>query len=384
MARFEEAGFPTTRQEQWRFTSLAPIARTGFVRAAADGEAARDLPVLSTDVPGGVRLLPLREALEAAPALVERHLGAIAEGPLVDLNTALFEDALLVLVPPGTVTAAPVRLRHVARPHGGPAARHPRTLIVVGRGAQATVVESYRGEDGAVYWTNAVTEVVLEEGAILDHYKVQQEGGAAFHTHTLAVVQGRDSRSRSCNISLGGALARTDIRQRFTGPGGECALEGLFMARGAQHTDTHTLIDHAVPHCSSRELYKGILDGRSRGVFHGTILVRKDAQKTDAHQVNKNLLLSREALVNSTPALEINADDVKCRHGSTTGQLDPLALFYMRSRGLEEAEARRLLIRGFASDLVGRVGVPDLRQQLEELVQGWAPPGVPTVEEGAA
>ncbi|MCI0570163.1 MAG: Fe-S cluster assembly protein SufD, partial [Myxococcaceae bacterium] len=318
------------------------------------------------------------------PALVEQHLATFAEGPFVDLNTALFEDGVVVLVPPGTVVSEPIHVVFFSRGGPAPRASHPRALIVLGRGSQATVVESYGGADDALYWTNAVTEAALEDGAILDHYKVQREATTGDHTATMAVVQGRDSRFRSFHASLGGALARTDIRQRFGGQGGECVLDGLFMARGRQHTDTHTLIDHAVPHCASRELYKGVLDGQARGVFHGTILVRPDAQKTDAHQVNKNLLLSREALVNSTPALEIHADDVKCKHGSTTGQLDALALFYLRARGLAEAEARSLLVRGFASDLVARVGVSALRSGLEEFLQAWLPGALDGREDSVA
>jgi Fe-S cluster assembly protein SufD len=220
-----------------------------------------------------------------------------------------------------------------------------------------------------------VTEVILGEGAVLEHYKVQRESLAAFHVQTIQVSQGRASNYISHNLCLGSALARTDWNVVFEGEGGECALNGLFLAGGSQHMDNHTLIDHAVPHCASRELYKGILDGRARGVFHGKIIVRPNAQKTDAMQTNKNLLLSREALVNSTPALEILADDVKCRHGSTIGQLDANALFYLRSRGIGERQARALLTYGFAADVAGRIRIPAVREEIEKAL-GLALTGV--------
>ena len=235
------------------------------------------------------------------------------------------------------------------------------------------MVESYAGNDGPVYFTNAVSEAALEDGAVLDHYMLQREGSESFHVATLAARQGRGSRLSDHSLTLGGSLHRRDVETAFTGEGGECVLNGLFVAGGRQHMDTHTRIDHAKPHCSSRELYKGVLDGKARGVFHGTILVRKDAQKTDAIQTNKNLLLSREALVQSTPALQILADDVKCKHGSTTGQLDAAALFYLRSRGLGEEAARALLTYAFASEVVGRMKVDALRARVTAFLQSRLP-----------
>jgi len=208
---------------------------------------------------------------------------------------------------------------------------------------------------------------------VLEHYSVQREGDAAFHVSTLGAQQGRAARFSDHSVTLGGAFHRRDVNTVFAAEGGECVLNGLFVAGGQQHMDTHTRIDHAVPHCSSRELYKGVLDGKARGVFHGTILVRKDAQKTDAMQTNKNLLLSAQALVQSTPALQIFADDVKCKHGSTTGQLDPAALFYLRSRGIGEEAARALLTWAFASDVVGRIGVESIRAGVTALLQSRLP-----------
>jgi len=390
LARFEERGFPTTREEAWRKTSVAPIARTAFrpadaprdagaaVAAASlpgSGEArivfvnGRHVPELSSPAPAGVEALSLRGLLARDPDRLSPLLGEVLGDRghvFADLNTALFEDGAAVLVAPGAAPAVPVHLVHVSTGGDGePAASFPRTLVVAGRGSEATVVESYRGPGGAAYLTVPVSEALLEDGARLDHYRLQDEGDAAFHVSTFAVRQGRDTGFTDHSISLGAALSRHDLDQVFAGEGGECTLNGLFLADGTRHTDTHTRIDHAVPHCASRELYKGVLDGSARGVFDGLIVVRKGAQKTDAWQTNKNLLLSRQALVDSTPRLEILADDVKCRHGSTTGQLDPGALFYLRSRGISEAAARSLLIYAFASDLVHRLRVESLRRAVE-------------------
>jgi Fe-S cluster assembly protein SufD len=245
--------------------------------------------------------------------------------------------------------------------------------VRAGRNAQCTIVESYVGGDGEVYLTNAVTEVRAEDGSIVDHYRVQREGDQAFQVATLALRQGRSASVSSHAVVLGASLSRLDVRQVFDGEGGECVLDGLFVATGTQHQDIHTWVDHAQPHCTTRELYKGVLDGKSRGVFVGKVFVRPGARKTDAQQTNKNLLLSREALVDSLPQLEILNDDVKCRHGSTTGQLDPLALFYLRSRGVGAAEARALLTYAFASDVLSRIKVEALRAGLTEYLQARLP-----------
>jgi Fe-S cluster assembly protein SufD len=397
IVRFQERGFPTVAEEDWRFTSVAPLARTAF-RRAAPGEAAgvraadvsalgfdhafegheivfvdgRLAPALSSISPaGGLQICGLADLLSREPERIEPHLGRLpgdgAEAPsFANLNAAFLEDGAFVFIPPGLVVEHPIHLVYLSsRAAGAPTLSHPRTLVLAGRNSQARVVESYGGAPGSVYFTNAVTEIALEDGAVLDHYKVQRESEAAFHVGFMAAVQGRASRFTSRSFSLGGGLVRNDVRQLFAAEGGECVLDGLFVAGGSQHTDTHTVIDHAHPHCTSRELYKGILDGRSRGVFVGRILVREGASKTDAHQTNKNLLLSREALVDSVPQLEILASDVKCKHGSTTGQLDSAALFYLRSRGIDEAAARSLLVSAFAGEVVGRVAVPALRGGIE-------------------
>ena len=400
--RFAARGFPGPREEAWRHTNVAPIARAAFTRAEPGGtvpaERLRQLdfggaftgwelvfvdghfsPALSSaSTYDGVRILSLREALSTHGDQVRAHLLRLAPpeetDPFRTLSAALVEDGAFVELSPGVAPTAPVHLVFYSTGEAArPTAAHPRTLILAGRDSQATVIETYAGAEGGVYLTNAVTEIVVEQGARVDHYKLQREAEGAFHVSTLAVELGRDATFSDHNVCVGGALVRQHVEARFAGQGGDCALFGLFIGDGTQHHDTHSLVDHAVPHCTSRQLYKGVLGGRSRGVFHGKIVVREDAQKTNAHQSNRNLLLSRQALVNSTPALEIHADDVKCKHGSTTGQLDPQALFYLRSRGIGEQDAKSLLTYAFASDLVSRITVQPLRVALEAFLHHRLP-----------
>jgi Fe-S cluster assembly protein SufD len=403
IARFQERGFPAVAEEEWRFTSVAPIARTAFRRPApGEGSGVRTAdvaafgfegafeghqivfvdgrlaPGLSSITPqGGLQICSLADVLSREPERLRSHLGRVVSdvAPFADLNAAFLEDGAFVFIPPGLAVDKPIHLVFMSSRGTGsaPTISHPRTVVVAGRGSQTQIVESYAGVPGAAYFANAVTQIVVEDGAGLEHYKVQRESEAAFHVGFMAVVQGRASRFKSHSFALGGRLARTDVRQFFAAEGGECELNGLFAVAGEQHTDTHTVIDHAHPHCTSRELYRGILDGKSRGVFVGRILVREGASKTDAHQTNKNLLLSREALVESVPQLEILASDVKCKHGSTTGQLDPVALFYLRSRGIPETAARSLLVCAFASDVVGRVRIPAVKAGIERHMREHLP-----------
>jgi Fe-S cluster assembly protein SufD len=401
--RFEDLGFPTTRQEEWRFTNVTRVVQTVF-RPGADlapsdaGQVhsglvewlrfgarcalvfvnGRYAPQLSCPWPDdSVRLRPLGEVLRQEPGLVEAHIGRLlGEGSTAFawLNSSLLEDGACVIVSPGRVVESPISLVFLTTSTSGPpVAAHPRALVVCGRGSQATVVEAYGGPQGETYLVNGVTEVILEDGARLDHVRVQRESEAAYHVATLAVRQGRDSRYRSIALDLGAGLARTDLGVLLDGAGGECELDGLFMVDGDRHSDTHSRIDHARPHTVSREIYRGILDGRARGVFHGLVLVRPDAQKIDAYQLNKNLILSKTALVHSTPQLQIHADDVRCKHASTTGQIDPAALFYLRSRGIGEEAARSLLTQAFAGDIVSRVGVPSVRAAIQSLLHERLP-----------
>jgi len=398
-ARFVEAGLPTPRDEAWRHTPLAPLTRGRF--EPADPEASPDPDVLSL-LPdagprgprlvlvngrlspelsrldagqAGVSAMSLRDALASRPASLEPWLARVADGAtgaFADLNSALAGDAAVVLIAPGAVVDTPVRIEHVGAGPSGTAA-YSRTLVVAGRGSESRIVEVFASGAGRASLTSAVTELVIEDGASVDRCKLQQEGGDALHMATLAVRLGRDARFHDHSLVLGASLSRDDIDVRFEGEGGECVLDGLFVVDGRRVADTHSRIDHARPHCSSRELYKGILDGQARGVFNGLVIVRPGAQKTDAWQMNRNLLLSGEALVHSTPQLQILADDVKCRHGSTTGQLDPAALFYLRSRGIGEAAARGLLTWAFASELLRTVRDERVRAAVEKRLQERLP-----------
>jgi Fe-S cluster assembly protein SufD len=395
IARFCELGFPTTKHEEWRFTNVAPIAGTAFRLA---GPSATRLPpsavapfVLggpeqhclvfvngrySAELsrggtwPAGVRVGSLGEALAADPGLIERHLGhQAAHGAFAALNTAFVADGAYVHVPAGVQLAAPVQLLFLALPGGDPLVMHPRTLVVVERGARVAVVETYAAAADGVYWTNAVTELAVEDGARVDWHRVQRESERAYHTATSHSRQGRDSVVHLHTVALGGALARHDVHTVLAGPGGAAILNGLYLPRGEQHVDHHTWIDHAAPHCETHEYFNGVLDGRARSVFSGRIIVRPGAQRTDSKQTNNNLLLSADAHADSQPQLEIYADDVKCTHGSTTGPLDEKALFYLRSRGVGADAARRLLTYGFAAEILDRMEVQPLRERLDALVR---------------
>ena len=398
--KLDESGFPTVHDEDWKYTNVAPILKASFAEAPGEGprhverphpgpipggEGAAQLvfvngrfaPGLSSTPGDGVQVGSLREMLATQPEMAEPYLARIVrDGNAFALaNAASIEDGAFVRIPRGVVSKEPIHLVFLSEPVFGPTVSHPRNLIVLDAQSHAAVVETYIGTAGETYFTNAVTEVSLGPGANLDLYKVERESTAAYHVATTEVHQERDSRFASHSLSFGGALARNDLNVRLDAEGADCTLNGLFIGSGTQLLDNHTLIDHAKPHGTSRELYKGIMDGKSRGIFHGKIIVRPDAQKTDAMQTNKNLLLSKEALVNSTPALEIFADDVKCRHGSTIGQLDAGALFYLRARGIGEADALNMLISAFASDVASRIRIEPLRALVEEQLARTLPGG---------
>jgi Fe-S cluster assembly protein SufD len=396
ISRFLELGFPTTRHEEWRFTSVAPIADGSFALAEAPagdacpvdlapfrfrGVCAAELvfldgyyvPSLSTRAAllGGARAGSLAAAIAGHAADVQSHLARVAvldRAPFVALNTALFADGAFVQVPAHTVLEHPVHVLFVStgsRPH---VMSHPRVLAVLGENSQASIVETYAGPDGASYFTNPVTEIVLGDNAVLDHYKLQRESPDAYHVGSIHVRASRNANCASHSISLGGALVRNDVVAVLAGEGGECTLNGLYLADQQRFVDNHTTIDHAMPHCGSREIYKGILADRARGVFNGKIIVRPDAQKTDAKQTNRALLLSEDAQINSKPELEIFANDVKCTHGAAVGQLDDDAVFYLRSRGLGLAEARRMLIHAFLGDVLQRMPLAPIREGIEGVV----------------
>jgi Fe-S cluster assembly protein SufD len=414
LARFLELGFPTTRDEEWRFTSVAPIADQAFAVSAppAAGACPVDLapfrfhgvcaaelvfvdghyvPSLSTRAAllGGARAGSLAAAIAGRAAEVEPHLARVAvfdRAPFVALNTAFFADGAFVHVPAHTVLEHPVHVLFVStgtwgresflddtdkndsRPHL--LMSHPRVLAVLGENSQASIVETYAGPEGTRYFTNPVTEIVLGENAVLDHYKLQRESPEAYHVGAIHVRTARSANCASHSVSIGGAIVRNDVVAVLGGEGGECTLNGLYLADRQRLVDNHTTIDHAMPHCDSREIYKGILADRARGVFNGKIIVRPDAQKTDAKQTNRALLLSENAQINSKPELEIFANDVKCTHGAAVGQLDDDAVFYLRSRGLGLAEARHMLIHAFLGDVLQRMPLAPVREGIERVVSG--------------
>jgi len=347
-ARFAELGFPTTHDEEWRFTNVAPIARSSFPVTGADRLLAYPDPVQ-----------------ELTPQETETHLARYAgfdQNAFTALNTAFLTEATILKVPAGVVVEQPIQITYDAQE--GTAA-HPRTLILVGANAQCSIVETYVGE--GVYFTNAVTEIVLGENAVVDHYKVQRESTEAFHVATMQVQVGRSANFSSHSIALGGALARNDANAVLS-EGSHATLNGLYIVNGTQHVDNHTVIDHAKPHATSHELYKGILDGTANAVFNGRIIVRKDAQKTDSKQTNKNLVLSDNAVIHTKPELQILADDVRCTHGATIGQLDAESMFYLQSRGIGRNEARAVLTHAFAQDIIDRVKVQSVKDDLECLL----------------
>jgi Fe-S cluster assembly protein SufD len=386
IARFAELGFPGPRDEEWRFTPLASLVQVPFEPTPSEPEEI-SFTLTSFQLPSGVILCDLAGAMRKHAALVEPHLARHADwkkNPFAALNTAFLRDGAFLYVPPGTVIEEPIFLDFVAGSAAVPLAWYRRGLVVVGENSRVALVEEYRGPAGTTYLTNAVTEIVVGAGAVVDHYKVQSEGNQAFHQATMQVQLGRAAKFSSHAVTQGGQWVRNEITAVFEGAGGECTLNGLYQASGQQLVDNHTFIDHAYPHCASHELYKGILDGKARGVFNGKIYVRQDAQKTDAKQTNQTLLLSDDATINTKPQLEIYADDVKCTHGATVGQLDAESIFYLRSRGVGLAEARSLLTYAFANDIVGRIKVPSVRAELERsLLEAHHLPAVETAEEEA-
>ncbi len=387
--RFETLGFPRPGDEAWRQTPVSMVASTPFVPTDASilPDGVRLPPPLGTvrlvvvngvpapsastldALPRGVSVRPLLEAVsdDAALAALLGSVNPWRERAFAALNTSLFRGGASVDVAPGTSVSGSIEILHVTVPsERGPVAVHPRLLVRVGDGAEASIVETFVAAGEGVYLTNAVTEIAAGANARVEHIRVQDEGLSAFHVASVDYRQERDSRVASHNVAFGSALARTDLSSRLAGPGAEALLYGLTVAGKKTHVDHHTQIEHAVPHCPSHELYKSILWDRARYVFNGRIVVRPDAQKTDAKQSNRNLLLSDDAAVFTRPQLEIYADDVKCTHGATIGRLDESALFYLRTRGLGPREARALLIRAFAGEVLEHLGDASLRERLEE------------------
>jgi Fe-S cluster assembly protein SufD len=399
---FDRLGFPTTRMEDWRFSNVAPIAQTPFVapeRTPTYGQAALDalslpklggpelvfvngwfMPGLSTTdgLPAGVRARSLAEVLVSDPDTVLPHLGRLARienHAFTALNTAFLRDGAVIEIGAGIVVDAPIHLVFITTGGGVPVMSQPRALVLADANSQVRVVESHAGEGDTPYLNNTLTEIVVADGAVVDHYAIVREAQAGFRIGGLFARLGRASNFSSHAITLSGAIVRHEAHVVLDGEGAVCTLNGLYLGNGQQLVDNQTTMDHAKPHCDSYELYKGILSGRSRAVFNGKIIVRLDAQKTDAKQSNKALLLSEDAQVTTKPQLEIFADDVKCTHGATVGQLDAESLFYLRSRALSEAQARQLLIHAFAADLLSHIKIDAVRRQLDTLLTERLPVG---------
>jgi len=389
-SRFATLGFPTVREEDWRFTNVAPIAGTEFVTAPAApvsvsdvdalpyGSIALRLVVLNgrfsaelsklIGLPSGVRAGSLAAAATDHAEVVQRYLGQLADFSargFVALNTALSSDGAYVYIPDGVVMEQPLEILYLSAATGVPAMSQARSLIVAGERSQLRIVETYVALHGGTYFTNGVTEIFAGENATVDHYKVQQESVDAYHIASLYVNAQRSATFSSHSFSLGGKLVRNDAEAILDGEGAEVTLNGLYLADGERLVDNHTSIDHAKAHCPSHEIYKGIIGGKARAIFNGKIIVRPDAQKTNAKQTNRALLLSDDASINTKPQLEIFADDVKCTHGAAIGQLDEDAIFYLRARGLTYFEARDMLIHAFAGEILDRVQIEPLKVALE-------------------
>jgi Fe-S cluster assembly protein SufD len=384
------------KNEAWKYTNLTEIAKAELdpepswsdgvsrddIRALIGGEASEQIslvfedgrfaPELSSEriAQAGVEVGSLARALGEQPESIRPLLDCadLIDRPFAALNGAFQRDGAFVRVTAGARPERPISLLFIASPGAAGRVANPRNIIRIDRGAKAAVMLRYESMCVGTYWTNAVTQVLLEEDSELDLVSVQSESDSAYHFSSIDVRQQRDSRFRSHQISLGAAVARSEIYARLDATGVDCTLNGLFIAHGNQHTDNQTTVDHASPHGTSRELYKGILGGRSRGVFNGVVLVRPDAQKTNAQQFNPNLLISDDAQINTKPTLEICADDVKCSHGSTVGRLDADALFYLRTRGIDEPAARQMLTVAFAGEIARAIPQESLRTQIEPLI----------------
>ena len=395
LAEFAAVGFPTTRNEDWHYTSVTPITERTFRNAkptTAAPSQAELLDITAGDpswpravfvngrfdaalsslggMPQAVRVSTLTAALKEKGDFVAAHLGKLATWnaqAFTAFNTAFAQDGLVVHVPRELKVNVPLHIIHVADAQSAGCMIHPRLLIVVEPLAEFAVVESFVSFGGTEYFTNGVAEATIGDGARLHHYKIQRESREAFHIGTMQVTQGRDSLFHSFSYASGAALSRTNIYSRLGGQNSEVRLNGLYLIDGSQHADHQTFVEHIAPSCASRELYKGILDGDSHGVFNGKVYVDPEAQKTDGKQTNHSLLLSNTARVDTKPQLEIFADDVKCTHGATVGRLDEIALFYMKSRGIGAESARALLTYAFAAEVIETVELEALREGLEQI-----------------
>jgi Fe-S cluster assembly protein SufD len=397
IASFADQGFPKLSDEDWRFTNIAPIAKLNFQLAKEASVNGAETKLIDESafaklsghrlvfvngffcaklssikpVAGGVRIENLSAALAKDFALIEKHLGKYAHtasNTFAALNQAFFTDGAFIFVPKGVEVAEPVQLIYISSAKQNGETILPRNLVIAEANSKLIVVESYISTGNVAYFTNAVTEILAGDNAKVEHIKLQDEALDAFHIATIAGEFGRASNVTVHSFALGAKLSRTNIRTKLAGEGLECILNGLYLTRGEQLADHHMIVEHAQPHCASHEYFNGILDDKSKGVFHGRIYVHPIAQKTDAKQTNKNLLLSDDATADTKPQLEIYADDVKCTHGATIGQLNDESIFYLRSRGIGTDTARQMLIHAFAGEIIERIKCEPAREVIDKLV----------------
>lgn len=401
LERFENLGYPSIQQEAWKYTNPKAFTETPFWLIAPEAARAQwtkistrpltqsglaknfltflngHLVAMHIDaevISQGVYVAGLRETLEKEPERLQKYLTQDSQNltqPFLALNRAYLQDGAFIEVPPHVVLQEPIELRFFSLPELSDSAAHPQNWIVAGEHSQVTVLENYQGlAADLAYWNNAATQIVAGENSVISHYRLQNEAETGLHLGSLKITQARQSQTHAFNFSLGGKLARFEIDSALADEGASCNLHGLYVAQGSQHVDHQTSIDHLKPHCTSQEIFKGILDGKAQGVFNGSIVVRPNAQKTYSNLVNRNLLLSKEALINTKPLLEIFANDVKCSHGATIGRLDETQIFYLRSRGIPESLAKALLTYAFAAEVFQEIKVESVKQRLEDFLLG--------------
>lgn len=395
ISNFQELSFPTQKDEEWKYTNISSLLKHNFLPAKSKEIVSSEIinqflfdrlehsllvfvngiysPELSriTDLPKGVQVGSIAEAIKNNNPLIKKHLGNYSKDEnyfFTTLSSAFIKDGAFVYVPDGKVVEDPLHIILYTKSTDSKIFTQPRNLFIAGQNSQVSIIEHYLSDEENIYLTNAVTEIFADENAIVDHIKLQEESKKAFHIARMDVDQERNSNFSSHLISCGAEISRNDFNTRFNAEGSESMLNGLFMIDGEQLFDAHTMIDHTKPHCNSHEHYKGILQDKAKGVFNGKVMVRQDAQKTNAFQQNNTILLSDDAVMNTKPQLEIFADDVKCSHGATIGKLNDEAKFYLKSRGIGEDAATALLIHAFASDVITSIKIPALRDYLEEII----------------
>jgi Fe-S cluster assembly protein SufD len=395
MERFEQLGFPTVHDEEWKYTNLASVSKQGFVPATRlethsidatrfvyPETAAAHLVVVNgflSDELSNKSGLEDIVAVDLLSAVADARYNKIArsylarnagyhDNGLAALNTAFVQSGLFLFIPKDIKVETPIQVTFLTDAGDPNTASFPRLLVVAEENSSATIIENFVSTREQQYFTNAIAEIVVKDGARLEHYRMQLESNDAFHVSLTSAELGRSSTYDTTSINMGARLARHDISVVMDHEGAECWVDGLYLVGTNQHSDTHSLIDHKQPHCNSHQLYKGILDDNGRAVFNGKVFVREGAQKTDAMQTNKNLLLSPQARVDTKPQLEIYADDVKCAHGAAVGQIDPEELFYLETRGLNPELGRSLLTYGFAEEVIGKIKIDSIRSQLDEVV----------------